>query len=81
MAIHSIPFGIFWYFFKKGFIFLVISVKEQQREAETQAEGEEDSMPTAQRETPSQVSIITPWYEGSAKPLRHLGCPIMVLSL
>ena len=68
-------------FLKKVFIFLFISVKEQQRGAKTQAEREADSMPTAKRETPSQVSMITPWSEGSAKPLNHVGCPIMVLSL
>ena len=26
--------------------------------------------------TPSQVSRITPWAEGGAKPLSHRGCPL-----
>ena len=51
---------------------------EREREAETQAEGEGEagSMQGAQRGTPSQVSRITPWAEGCAKPLSHSGCPL-----
>ena len=48
---------------------------EREREAETQAEGEAGSMQGARRGTPSQVSRITPWAEGGAKPLSHPGCP------
>ena len=49
--------------------------REREREAETQAEGEAGSMQGAGRGTPSRVSRITPWAEGDAKPLSHLGCP------
>lgn len=48
---------------------------EREREAETQAEGETDSMQEARCGTPSQVSRITPRAEGGAKPLSHWGCP------
>ena len=48
---------------------------EREREAQTQAEGEADSMQGARRGTPSQVSRITPWAEGGAKLLSHPGCP------
>ena len=44
------------------------------RETEAQAEGETGSMQGARHETRSQVSRITLWAEGSAKPLSHLGC-------
>ena len=60
--------------FFKDFIYLFMRVTEG--EAETQAEGEAGSMQGARRETRSQVSRITPWTEGGAKPLSHLGCPI-----
>ena len=49
--------------------------REREREAETQAEGEAGSMQGAQHGTRSWVSRITPWAEGRAKPLSHLGCP------
>ena len=49
---------------------------DTQREAETQAEGEAGSMQGARRGTWSEVSRITPWAEGGAKPLGHRGCPI-----
>ena len=42
--------------------------------AETQAEGEAGSMQEARRGT--QISRITPWAEGGAKSLSHLGCPL-----
>ena len=49
---------------------------EREREAETQAEGEARSMQEAQHGTQSQVSRITPWATGSAKPLAvPLGLP------
>ena len=47
----------------------------RERVAETQVEGETGSMQGAQRGTQSWVSRITPWTEGGAKPLSHLGCP------
>ena len=50
---------------------------EREREAETQAEGEAGSMQGAQHGTQSRDSRITPWAEGGAKPLSHLGCPGM----
>ena len=50
-------------------------MRDTQREAETQAEGEACSMWGAGRGTRSQVSRITPWAEGGAKLLSHLGYP------
>ena len=38
-------------------------------------------MQGAQRETRSWVSRITPWAEGSTKPLRHWGCPCFMDSV
>ena len=52
--------------------------REREREAETQAEGEAGSMQGARRGTRSQVSRITPWAAGGAKPLSHQGCPIIL---
>ena len=52
-------------------------VIHREREVETQAEGEAGYMQGAQRGTRSWVSRITPWAEGSTKPLTHLGCPNM----
>ena len=46
-------------------------MRDTQREAETQAEGEAGSTQGAQRGTPSWVFRITPWAEGRAKPLSH----------
>ena len=46
-----------------------------EREAETQAEREADSMQGARRGTGSQVSRIRPWAEGGAKPPSYPGCP------
>ena len=54
-------------------------MRDIQREAETQAEGEAGSMQEAQCGTPSQVSRITPWAEGGAKPLGQWGCPFSIL--
>ena len=48
---------------------------EREKNAETQVEGEAGSVQEAWRGTRSRVSKITPWAEGSAKPLSHLGCP------
>ena len=50
-------------------------MKDTEREAETQAEGEAGSTQGARCGTQSQVSRITPWAEGGAKPLSHQGCP------
>ena len=50
-------------------------MRDTEREAETQAEGEAGSMQGARRGTGFQVSRIMPWAEGGAKPLSHLGCP------
>ena len=48
-------------------------MRDTQREAETQAEGEAGSIQGAGHGTRSQVSRITPWTEGSAKLLSHPG--------
>ena len=61
-------------FFKKDFIYLFM--RDTEREAETQAEGEAGSMQGARHGTQSRVSRITPWAEGVTKPLSHLGCPV-----
>ena len=50
-------------------------MRDTEREAETQAEGEAGSTQGARRGTQSWVSRITPWAEGGAKPLSHPGCP------
>ena len=62
--------------FKNLFIYLFL--KDPEREAETQAEGEAGSMQGVRRGTRPQVSRITPWAEGGAKPLSHSGCPILL---
>ena len=54
--------------FFKDFIYLFMRDTETEREAETQAEGESGSMQGASLGTPSQVSRITPWAKGGAKP-------------
>ena len=53
-------------------------MRDTEREAKTQAEGEGEagSMQGAQPGTRSWVSRITPWTEGGAKLLSHLGCPL-----
>ena len=63
--------GLFILF--KDFIYLFM--RDAQREAETQAEGEVGSMQEAQGGTRSGVSRIMPWAAGGAKPLHHRGCP------
>ena len=55
-------------------IYLFIYDRQIEREAETQ-EGEAGSMQGARCRTRSQDPRITPWAEGNAKPLSHLGCP------
>ena len=48
-------------------------MRDNERETETQAEGEARFMQGARRGTRSLVSRITPWAEGSAKSLGHPG--------
>ena len=45
-------------------------------ETQAQAEGEAGSTEGPRRGTRSQVSRITPWAQGGAKPLGHPGCPV-----
>ena len=70
--------------FLKDFIYLFIE-RERENErgwwAETQAEGEAGSTQGARCGTQSGVSGITPWTEGSAKPLSHQGCPVLIFFL
>ena len=54
-------------------------MRDTQREREREAEGEAGSMQGARCGTGSQVSRITPWAAGYAKPLRHQGCPIFYI--
>ena len=67
----------FFFFIEKVYLFKEKERERErgkEREAETQAEGEAGSMQGAQCGTGSQVSRITPWAEGDAKPLSHPGC-------
>ena len=48
-------------------------MRDTERKAETQAEGEAGFMQGAQYGDSSQVSKIMPWAEGSGKPLSHPG--------
>ena len=50
-------------------------MRDREREAQTQAEGEAGSMQGARCGTRFRVSRITPWGAGGAKPLRHQGFP------
>ena len=50
-------------------------MRDTERDAETQAEGEAGSMQGAWCGTPSRVSRIMPWAEGGTKPLSHLAIP------
>ena len=50
-------------------------MRDTQREAETQAEGEAGSMQGSRRGTGSWGSRITPWAAGGAKPLSHQAAP------
>ena len=52
-------------------------MRDREREAETQTEGETGPMQGARLGTGSQVSRITPWAEGGTKLLSHPGCPQM----
>ena len=69
--LHSSVFQNFFF----QILFIYSFMRDTYREAETQAEGEAGSMQGARRGTLSQVSRITSWPEGSAKPLSHPGCP------
>ena len=72
----SFPFGNNFFFFKDFIYLFMRNIEgERERKAETQAEGEAGSIQGALRGIRSQVSRITPWAEGSAKPLSHPGCP------
>ena len=50
-------------------------MRDIEREAETQAEGEAGSMLGARHRTRSWVSRVTSWAEGGTKLLSHPGCP------
>ena len=63
------------FFFKILFIHERDTERDERERGRDTAEGEAGSMPGARRGTTSQVSRITPWAEGGAKPLSHLGCP------
>ena len=54
-------------------------MREGEREAETQAEGDAGSMQGAQGGTRSQDPGVTPWAEGGAKPLRLPRIPTLGL--
>ena len=53
-------------------------MRDTERGAETQAEGEAGSMQGPQRGTHSRVPRITPWVEGGTKPLSHPGCHVVI---
>ena len=72
---------IFILFLKILFIYTWEIQREREREAETQAEGEAGSRQEAWCGTQSRVSRITPWAEGGAKLLSHLGCPVFFFFL
>ena len=51
---------------------------EREREAETQAEGEEGALQGARCGTRSRDPRVMPWAKGGAKPLSHPGCDIYI---
>ena len=51
-------------------------MRDTEREAETETEGEAGYMPGARYGTLPRVSRITPWAEGGTKPLSHPDCPL-----
>ena len=51
-------------------------MRDPEREAETQAEGEAVSMQVARSGTRSRVPRIRPWAKGRAKLLSHPGYPL-----
>ena len=70
---------MYLFIYLKDFIYLFM--RDTQREAETQAEGEAGLIQGAGHGSRSQVSRITPRAKGGAKPLSHLGCPKLRLSI
>ena len=50
-------------------------MRDTEREAQAEAEGDAGSMQGAWLGTCSQVSRIMPWAEGGAKPLSHWDSP------
>ena len=50
-------------------------MRDTDREAETQAEGEAGSMQGARCGIRSRGSKIRPWAKGGTKLLSHAGCP------
>ena len=63
------------------FVCLFERERERERLAETQAEGEADSIQPDMGLDPG-VSRIRPWAEGGAKPLSHPVCPgVLFLNL
>ena len=73
---NTIPTAIYLF---KDFIYLFMRDTEKERGAEILAEGQAGSMRGAGCGTRSQVSRITPWAEGGAKLLSHVGCPLPTL--
>ena len=62
-------------FFFTYYLFIYSWETQRERQRHRQREGEAGSMQGARRGTRSQVSRITPWAAGGAKPLWHQGCP------
>ena len=56
-------------------------MRDREREAETQAEGEAGSMQGAQHGTGYQGSRIRSWAEGSTKLLSHRAAPFVCLKV
>ena len=56
--------------------FIYLFMRDTQREAETQAEGEAGSMQGARRRPRSRAPRTMSQAESSTKPLSHPGCPI-----
>ena len=76
--------SFYLFIFFKDFIYLFMRdaerEREREREAETQAEGGAGSMQGAWHGIPPEVSRITPWTKGGAKPLSHQGCPLLMMA-
>ena len=73
----SFPYD-FLIFFLACLLAFFIHERERERERERGRDTERGRSSTqgARRGTRSQVSRITPWAEGVAKPLSHPGCPL-----
>ena len=78
LCLRELPHSRVMYFLKRFYLFIHERHREgeREREADTQAEGEAGSVQGTRSGTRSQVSRITPWAAGGAKPLRHRGCPM-----